>query len=116
MNNDIMTRCMTYSIDFRKKVLLVRERDGLSMQEAADRFDVGVASIMRWTKQLSPKRTRNKPRTQLPLHILQKDCEKYSDSYLSERACRLGVGKTTVWQALQKLNFTYKKNFKTPQR
>jgi len=107
---------MTYSIDFRKKVLSVRDRECLSMQEVADRFDVGVATVMRWTKKLTPKRTRDKPRTKLPLHILEKDREKHPNSYNYERARRLGVGKTTVWQALRKLNLTYKKNFKTSKR
>lgn len=106
---EAITHVMTYSIDFRKKVLLVREREGLSMQEAADRFDVGVATVMRWTKQLAPKRTREKPRTRLPLSVLQADCEKHPDSYTYERAKRLGVGKSTIWRALQKINYTYKK-------
>lgn len=66
------------------------------MQQIADRFDVGKASVMRWAKELPPKRTRNKPRTKLPLHILEEDREKYPDSYNYERARRLGVGKTTI--------------------
>jgi len=48
---------------------------------------------MRWAKELASKRTRNKPRTKLPLHILKEDREIYPDSYHYERARRLGVGK-----------------------
>lgn len=104
---------MTYSIDFRMKVLSIRERENLSMQEVADRFDIGVATVMRWTKKPVPKRTRQVEPSKLPVRILQEDREKYPNSYNYERARRLGVGTTTVWQALRKLNLTYKKNFKT---
>ena len=38
---------MSYSLDFRRKVLSVRERDKLSFREVADRFSVGVASVVR---------------------------------------------------------------------
>lgn len=104
---------MTYSLDFRKKVLEVREREGLSMREVADHFSIGVATVMRWSQKLVPLRTRNVTPSKLPLHILQADCEQYPDSYHYERAQRLGVGKSTVWQAMRKLNLTYKKNFET---
>jgi len=107
---------MTYSIDFRKKVLSVREQEGLSIEETADRFSIGSASITRWIKEIKPKRTRIKVRTKLPLDVLQADREKYPDSYNYERAKRLGVGETTVWQALCALKLTYKKNFKTSNR
>lgn len=39
---------MTYSIDFRKKVLKIREEEGLSLEGIAIRFGVGKASVMRW--------------------------------------------------------------------
>ena len=52
---------MTYSSDFRRKVLSVRKREGLTIAQVALRFDVGVASVVRWLKNPEPKRTRNKP-------------------------------------------------------
>ncbi|MSP53826.1 MAG: transposase, partial [Gammaproteobacteria bacterium] len=36
---------MTYSADFRQKVLTIKEQAGLTQAEAAVRFGVGVASI-----------------------------------------------------------------------
>ena len=46
---------MTYSSDFRRKVLSVREKEGLTIAQVAARFDVGVASVVRWLKQPEPK-------------------------------------------------------------
>ncbi len=52
---------MTYPLKFRQKVLETRERDGLTIAEVADRFCVGVASVVRWLKSPEPKPGRNKP-------------------------------------------------------
>ncbi|NQY82234.1 MAG: transposase, partial [Alphaproteobacteria bacterium] len=41
---------MTYSLDFRQKVLSVRKRDNPTSQQVADRFSVGIASVARWSK------------------------------------------------------------------
>ena len=44
---------MTYSRDFRSKVIKTREIENLSMAKVAKRFGVGLASIMvpeNWTR------------------------------------------------------------------
>ncbi|SFL62127.1 IS630 transposase-related protein, partial [Nitrosomonas communis] len=46
---------MAYSLDFRRKVLSVREKKGLTIAEVAARFDVGVASVTRWVKNIHRK-------------------------------------------------------------
>jgi len=46
---------MTYSIDFRQKVLLIKEQEKLTVAETAVRFGIGVASITRWDKRLEPQ-------------------------------------------------------------
>ena len=38
---------MAYSVDFRRKVLEIKERESLSFEEAAVRFGVGQASVFR---------------------------------------------------------------------
>jgi len=58
---------MTYSIDFRKKVLEVRSREGLTLKEVSNRFSVGIASVVRRSKMLELQRTRNKPATKIVL-------------------------------------------------
>ena len=61
---------MTYPISFRRKVLSVREKENLSIAQVAKRFDVGVASVMRWIKSPDPKTTRNKPATKINMERL----------------------------------------------
>jgi transposase len=52
---------MTYSLDFRQKVLAIKEQEGLTGKETAVRFGVGVASITRWEKCLEPIRIKLSP-------------------------------------------------------
>ena len=105
---------MTYSRDFRQQVLQIREKEDLSMQEAAERFGVGVASVMRWSKTIEPKRNRNKPATKIDMDALKRDVEVYPDAYQYERAERLGVSEGGVFHALKHSNVTYKKNSQSP--
>ncbi len=101
---------MSYSIDFRKRILEIREEEKLSLDECSKRFKVGRATIFRWTKRINPKLTRNKPATKIDMKKLKEDIDKYSDAYLSERAERLGVCVSCVWYAIKRLSVTYKKN------
>ena len=39
---------MTYPVKFRQQVLSLREREGLTIEQVAARFEVGKASVMRW--------------------------------------------------------------------
>ncbi|MGG2140037.1 IS630 transposase-related protein [Symbiopectobacterium sp. RP] len=39
---------MSYSIDFRRKVISTREEEGLSIRETAKQFRIGPASVSRW--------------------------------------------------------------------
>ena len=101
---------MTYSLDFRIKVLSVKKKEQLSFMKAAQRFDVGVASVVRWSKRLVPQVTRNKPATKIDMSALKEDIKKHPDAYQYERAQRLGVSSSGIWKALKRLNVTYKKN------
>lgn len=106
---------MTYSLDFRKKVLEVREKEGLSITSVANRFGIGRATVFRWTERIQPVLKRNKPATKLNMDELKQDIKKYPDAYLLERAKRLSVSKSCIFSALKRLNLTYKKNSKTSQ-
>lgn len=101
---------MTYSLHFRRKVLSVREKEGLTVSEVASRFNVGIASVGRWLRKLEPCLTRNKPATKIDMNDLMSDVEKYPDAYQYERAERLGVSRRCVCDALKRLNVSYKKN------
>jgi transposase len=104
---------MTYSIDFRKKVLSIREKEGLSFIQIAKRFDISPNSVFLWSKKLEPKSTRTKPTIKIHNENLLEDIEKYPDAYNYERARRLNVSTTGIYWALKRLGITYKKNSKT---
>ncbi len=104
---------MTYSLDFRRKVLSVREKDGLTIAQVAARFDVGVASVTRWLKRVNPKKGRNKPATKIDMSALARDVIAYPDAYQYERAARFGVSVQGINYALKRLGVTYKKNTET---
>ncbi|WP_316358956.1 hypothetical protein [Candidatus Neptunichlamydia sp. REUL1] len=52
---------MTYSLDFRKKVLSIRSKEKLSFAQVARRFGVSVNSVFLWSKRLKPRRTKIRP-------------------------------------------------------
>ncbi len=101
---------MTYSIDFRRKVLAVKEKEGLTIAEAAARFFVGKATVVRWLNRIEPHRTRNKPATKIDRIALARDVREYPDAYQAERAKRLGVSEKGIGHALRRMGITYRKN------
>jgi transposase len=106
---------MTYSLEFRKKVLKVKEREVLSFSAVAKRFDVSRAAVFRWSKGAEIAKTRNKPWIKLDKEALKQDIEKYPDSYSYERAQRLGVSPSGIRYAKKRLGITYKKNSQSSQ-
>ena len=105
---------MTHSIDFRRKVLSVREKEGLTIAEVAERFCIGIASVVRWLNRVEPHRTRYKPATKIDRIALARDVSEYPDAYQSERAIRLGVSEKGIGHALRRMTITYKKNTASP--
>lgn len=106
---------MTYSTDFRRKVLDIKEQEKLTIEEAAKRFDIGVANFSRWKKELEPKRTRNKPASKIDMEALKRDVESYPDAYNHERGKRFNVTEGAIRKALKRLGISYKKNAETSQ-
>jgi transposase len=106
---------MTYSVDFRKKVLAIKDKEKLSFELAAKRFAVSKTTLFGWTKNIEPQRTRNKKPTKIDMEALRKDIELYPDSFCYERASRLGASSTGIRDAQYRLGVTYKKNSETSQ-
>lgn len=106
---------MTYSLDFRLHVLSVKKKKDLSFSETAERFGVGVASIVRWVKKPEPQTHRHKLPAKLNMDALKEDIQLYPDAYQYERGERLGVSSMGIWHALKRLNVTYKKNTQASQ-
>ena len=105
---------MSYPIEFRKKVLEIREKKKLSIEKTAVMFEIGKATIQRWLKKIEPCKTRNKPATKIDMEALKQDVIDYPDAYQRERAQRLGVSKTCIFYALKRLKVSYKKNTHAP--
>lgn len=101
---------MAYSIDFRRKVLEIKEREGLSFEEVAARFGIGQASVFRWSKRFFPCLNRNKPAVKIDMAALSRDVEEQPDAYQHERAARLGCSQRGISDALQRLTISRKKN------
>lgn len=101
---------MTYSLDFRRKVMSVKSKEGLSFAKTAQRFCVGLASVVRWSKKLEPQTKRYKPATKIDMEALKEDIKLYPDAYQYERAERFGVSTNGIGYALRRLGVTYKKN------
>lgn len=100
---------MTYSLDFRRKVLSVRAQLGLTLQETSERFQIGVATVSRWLTRIEAQQST--PRHgKIDKAALIQDVEDYPDAYQYERAARFGVCPKAIWQALKKLGVTSKKN------
>ena len=100
---------MTYSVDFRKKVLSLKAKENLTLSEVSKRFGVGQASVVRWSKNIEPQRTRPKPTVKLNWEALAQDVQEHPDSYQYERAARLGVSQQGIAYALKKLKRSRKK-------
>ena len=100
---------MTYSIDFRRKVLSVQKSEKLSFKETAERFQIGIDTVTRWHRRIEPQQSGSR-RRKIDKEALLRDVELYPDAYQHERAERFGVCRKAIWSALKKLGISYKKN------
>ena len=104
---------MTYSKQFRQEVLAYKDKFGLSYDDTSEHFDISSRSLYRWSNEIEPCETRNKPSTKVDMDQLEKDVDLFPDDYQWERALRLGVGQPAIHYALKRLKITVKKNSTT---
>lgn len=104
---------MTYSIDFRRKALLIKEPEQRSFEATARRFGVDKSRVFWWSKPIKAQRTRHKPATKIDMEALKWDVEQYPDAYQYERAKRLSVSRRGIGYALKRLGISRKKNLLT---
>ena len=105
---------MTYSTDFRRKVLEIKERDNLSFEKTTARFGVGKSSVSRWAKRPEPCLNRNNPATKIDMELPGQDVGLYPDAYRHERAGRSGCSQRGIGEALKRLKISRKKNSSAP--
>ena len=101
---------MSYSLDFRRQVFKLKQKEELTFQELSDRFDIPIRTLFRWQKRIEPKDKRNKPATKVDMEALAKEVKEHPDLYQYERAKKFGVSQSTIFYALKRLKISYKKN------
>lgn len=101
---------MTYSVDFRKKVVAY-VRSGGGQAEAAQHFEISLWCVRDWLsrKDLQPQqkgvpRHRKIDRDRLRAHVRD-----FPDAILRERAAIFGVRISSMEEALARMNLTRKK-------
>lgn len=93
-------------------MLGVQKQEGLSLKKTAQRFQVGIASLVRWNRKLEPATGRHKPAVKIDMQTLSENVRLYPDE--TERAQRLGVSARGIRQALKCLVLTRKKHSPIP--
>ena len=53
--SNIYISVMTYSVHFRKTVLKTKEKEKLSFDAIAKKFNISRAAIFRWSKNIKPQ-------------------------------------------------------------
>ena len=101
---------MTYPVKFRLHALSVRQRDNLTFQQVSGRFNVGVASVVRWSKEPNPQEGGNRPATKIDMEALERDVKATPDAFHHERAARFNVSARGIGVALKRLGVTFKKS------
>lgn len=101
---------MSYPLKFREKVLTIKKRRKLTLEETSKRFEIGTATISRWLIKIEPCLKRDRPAIKIDMKELIKDVKNIPDAYQRERAARLGVSRRCIGYALIRLKFSYKKN------
>lgn len=100
---------MSYSIDFRKRVISFIKEGG-SKLSAARAFKVNPDTIYEWLKRgedLSPRpvKTRNR---KIDRRALEAHVQKHPDAFLRERASHFGVDPSTISYHLRLLKIVKK--------
>lgn len=106
---------MTYTKEFRQRVLAHKEKEGLTYDETSKRFGVGRNTLFEWKRRIEPKATRDKPATKIDMDLLKRDVEDNPDRFQYERAEDYGVSQSAIYYALKRLNITRKKNSVSPE-
>ena len=109
---------MTYSVDFRKKVVAF-VRNGGGQRDAARRFAISLWCVRDWLarKDLQPQQKGVPRRRKLDKQALRAHVRDEPDALLRERAVRFGVHLSVVGKALHQMKLTRaKKTLKYKER
>lgn len=103
-----------YSIDLREKVISYLKSGG-SRISASKIFSIGERTVRRWieleakTKSLKPKPHGGGYPAKIDLESLKEYVNSNSDKTLAELGEEFSVSATSIWFALKKIDYVYKK-------
>ena len=92
-----------YNMFMRKKIMGIREEEGMSIRKLAKRFEMSPNTIFRWSKRIGPKDKRDKGATKIDMEKLKEDVKNNPDAYQYERADRFKVSQNCIHHALKRL-------------
>ena len=101
---------MTYSVDFRKKVVRF-VHDGGGQAEAARHYGVSLWCVRDWLsrKDLQPQQKGVPRQRKLDKEALRAHVRDYPDAFIWERAAHFGVYPNAIGVALKSMKLTHKK-------
>lgn len=105
---------MLYSLDLRERVVSYVESGG-SRIAASRIFSVGERTVRRWvslkkeTGSLSPRPHKGGYPAKIDLSILKEYVDSNPNKTLGDIGKKFSVAPVSVWQALKKLDYVYKK-------
>jgi transposase len=101
---------MTYSVDFRKKVVAF-VRNGGGQAEAAHHYGISLWCVRDWLarKDLQPQQKGVPRQRKLDKDALRAHVRDEPDALLRERAVRFGVHMSVIGKALHQMKLTRKK-------
>lgn len=102
---------MKYSLDFRRRVLEMKERDNLTFEETSKRFGISMRTLFRWQHRIEPKTTHNKRPHKIDTDKLRQHVESYPNASHIERAKFFNVSEGGIRAALKRIGITRKKNY-----
>jgi transposase len=110
---------MSYSLDLRERVVTYVE-SGSSRASAARLFNVGERTVRRWldlkkeTGDLLPRPHGGGYPPKIDLSELKKFVDSNPNQTLLDLEKEFSASGASLWQALKKLDYTYKKNPSLP--
>ena len=101
---------MSYSLDFRRQVFKVKQKEALTFEQTSERFGIPIRTLFRWQVSIEPKTKRDNPATKIDMEALAEDVKNNPDLYQYERAKKFGVSQSAIFYALKRLKISNKKN------
>ena len=89
-----------YSLQIRKKIMEIKEKEGLSYVKVAKRFGMSPTTVFKWSKTIKPKKGRRKTATKIDMEALKKDVKENPELYQYERAKKFRVNKKGCYRSI----------------